>query len=155
MIFPEKKENNNEPAPEVKDGITLILDGTDKVYHYSTSIKDMTALEKTDLTKDGLRKILKERNKKLLRDLAAIQIESDKGPKNDTAFERKMNEKLEKAQRDSKFVVLVKHSENATYKNMIDVVDEFLITQVGKYFVVDDPLDPKEKLMLDKAKASN
>lgn len=153
MIFPEKKENPNEKDKEVKDGLTIILDGTNKVYHYSTSIKDMTGLEVTDMSsKDGLRKILKERNKKLLADVEKIQRESDNGPKNDTAFERKIREKLEKAQMDSKFVVLVKHSENATYKNMIDVVDEFLICQVGKYFVVDDPLDPKEKQMLDKAR---
>jgi hypothetical protein len=112
----------------------------------------MTALEVIDMSKDGLRKILKERNKKLLADVEKIQRESDNGPKNDTAFERKIREKLEFAQMESKFVVLVKHSENATYKNMIDVVDEFLICQVGKYFVVDDALDPKEKQMLDKVR---
>ncbi len=44
----------------------------------------------------------------------------------------------------SKLVVLVKHDKDATYENVIDVIDEFLITQVAKYFVVDPGLDPME-----------
>ena len=150
MIFPEKPKDPTAKPPVIKDGLTLILDGDQKVFYYSGSLKTATGLEVTDLSREGLRKILKERNKWLLNQLSKIQEESDKGPKNDTAFERKMREKLDKALVESKFVVLVKHSERATYKNMIDVVDEFLITQVGKYFVVDDALDKKEKEMLDK-----
>lgn len=155
MIFPEKQENPNDKPPEVKDGLTIIMDGNEKVYHYSTSLKETNELEVTDLSNKGLRVILKERNRKLLKALEAIQKESDNGPKNDTAFDRKMNEKLDQAQRDSKFVVIVKHSDRATYKNMIDVVDEFLINQVGKYFVVDDPLDPKEVKLLETARAKS
>jgi biopolymer transport protein ExbD len=151
MIFPEKK-NNIQPKdlPKVKDGLTLIINGTDKVYYYSGSTDKATALEVTDFSKDGLRKILKDRNKWLINQIEKIQIESDKGPRNDTAFERKIKMKMDKAQGDSKFVVLVKHTGDATYKNMIDVVDEFLITQVGKYFVVDEPLGKKEQMLLDK-----
>lgn len=152
MIFPEKKENPDDKPPVVKDGLTIIVDENDKLYHYSGSTTELKELQKTDYTKDGLRKILKERNKWLLKELAKIQKESDNGPKNDTAFERKIGEKLIKAQSDSRFVVVVKHTEKASYKNMIDVVDEFLITQVGKYFVVDDPLEQKEKELLAKLK---
>jgi biopolymer transport protein ExbD len=151
MIFPEKLDDPKKDQPVVKDGLTLILNGTDKIYHYSGDLTKATDLEVTDFSKDGLRKMLKERNKKLLKALEEIQIESDKGPKNDTAFERKISDKLMQAQKDSKFVVVVKHSEDASYKNMIDVVDEFLITQVGKYFVVDEALEKKEKELLDKA----
>lgn len=150
MIFPEKKENPQDKPPVVKDGLTLIVDKDNKLYHYTGGLKELKQMETTDYSHEGLRKILKERNRWLLNELKKIQTESDNGPKNDTAFERKINERLEKAQRDAKFVVVVKHTPEASYKNMIDVVDEFLIAQVGKYFVVDDPLDPKEKELLAK-----
>lgn len=150
MIFPEKKENPDDKPPVVKDGLTIIVDADNKLYHYSGSLKDVNEILPTDYTKNGLRKILKERNKWLLGELAKIQKESDNGPKNDTAFENRINAKLDSAQTKSKFVVVVKHTPEASYKNMIDVVDEFLITQVGKYFVVDDPLDKKEKELLAK-----
>lgn len=152
MIFPEKKENPEQKDQVVKDGLTLIVDKDNKLYHYSGNLNDVKDLEITDYSKDGLRKILKERNRKLLNELARIQKESDNGPKNDTAFERKIAEQLDKAQENSRFVVLVKHTEEASYKNMIDVVDEFLIAQVGKYFVVDDPLTDKEKQLVAKIK---
>jgi biopolymer transport protein ExbD len=148
MIFPEKITDPNVKPAVIKDGLTLILNGTDKIYYYSGKLDEIKSLDSTDFSSNGLRKILKERNKGFLAALAKIQKESDNGPKNDTAFERKIKEKLEKVQNESKFVVLVKHSEDASYKNMIDVVDEFLITQVGKYFVVDEGLLPKEKALL-------
>lgn len=156
MIFPEKLEKkDNVDAPVVKDGLTIIVGDENKLFYYSGSLKDVTDLTPSDYSKDGLRKVLKERNKWLLNELAKIQKESDNGPKNDTAFERKITEKLQKAQQDSRFVVLVKHTEGASYKNMIDVVDEFLIAQVGKYFVVDEPLLEEEKKLLSKALNTN
>jgi biopolymer transport protein ExbD len=152
MIFPEKIENEGEPPPVVKDGLTIIVDENNKIYTYSGSILELKELIPTDYSKDGLRKILKNRNKWLINEIAKVQKESDLGPKNDTAFDRKMNDKLEKAQNESRFIVLVKHTPKATYKNMIDVVDEFLITQVGKYFVVDEPLAKIESDLLEKIK---
>ena len=50
-------------------------------------------------------------------------------------------------------MVLVKADEKATYANMIDVMDEFLITQIAKYFPIDEGMMPLEKkLVADKLK---
>ena len=72
MIFPEKldeKDLKNMKQPEVKDGITILLTGGDKVYWYRGALNDKAVLEETDYTKNGLRKILVESNLTLLTQL--------------------------------------------------------------------------------------
>lgn len=151
MIFPEKidKKDPNYTPPKVKKGLTLILSKENKIFWYEDKLDMKKPLEVTDYSKEGLRKMLKEKNFELRKKLADIQKESDRLKKGDTAGTRKIEEKLAAAQKESKFLVIVKHDENATYANMIDVVDEFLIAQVGKYFVADDPITKEEKKMVD------
>lgn len=150
MIFPEKQEGPVANAPKVKDGLTLLVTKDNRIFHYSGDLASATDVEETNFGKDGLRKILRERNRALLKRLAEIQKVSDKADKNDTAAQNKIVRDLNQAQAEAKFVVLVKHDEGATYEDMINVVDEFLITQVAKYFVVDEGMDAKEKAMVAK-----
>jgi hypothetical protein len=103
---------------------------------------------RTDYTKKGLRSILVERNAPLIDKLKKLQIELGKANENDTATKNRVEREAKEAQIASKLVVLVKHSKDATYENVIDVVDEFLITQVAKYFVVDEGLDPMEEELI-------
>jgi hypothetical protein len=65
---------------------------------------------------------------------------------------KKVNDDLDSAVEKDRFVVIVKHDEDAVYHNMIDVVDELLITQVARYFVADDKLTADEKKFLEAAK---
>ena len=151
MIFPEKidKKDPNYKPPVVKKGLTLILARDNKIFWYEDKLDPKKPFELTDYRKEGLRKILKEKNFELRKELAEIQKESDKLKKGDTAGSRRIEAKLNAAQAKSKFIVIVKHSPDATYTNMIDVIDEFLIAQVGKYFVSDDPLLPEETKMVE------
>jgi hypothetical protein len=47
---------------------------------------------------------------------------------------------------------LVKNDEGASYRNMIDLMDEFMITQIAKYYVIDEGMDPREKELIKKQK---
>jgi biopolymer transport protein ExbD len=147
MIFPEKldKENPNEKPPEVKDGLTILLTGNDKIYHYRGSLKKETELIETDYTKSGLRKVLLEYNRSLLLRLQDISKRLNKLNESDTATRRKLEEEAKQEQRVSKQIILVKNDDKATYENMIDVMDEFLITQIAKYYVIDEGFTPQEK----------
>ena len=78
----------------------------------------------------------------------ADQIELQKANETDTATKNRVEREAKEAQIASKLVVLVKHNKEATYENIIDVIDEFLITQVAKYFVVDEGLDPIEEELI-------
>lgn len=150
MIFPEKleKDNPNVKPPEVKNGLTILLTENDQIYYYNGALNKETEMIRTDYTKKGLRSILVERNAPLIDKLKKLQIELGKANENDTATKNRVEREAKEAQIASKLVVLVKHSKDATYENVIDVVDEFLITQVAKYFVVDEGLDPMEEELI-------
>jgi len=154
MIFPEKiKDPSKVEQPEVKNGLTILLTENNRVFYYNGALNNKTVLEETDFTKDGLRKILIERNSPLLKELSALQTELSKIPERDTAAKNKVLTKVNEAQAKASLVVLVKADEKATYANMIDVMDEFLITQIAKYFPIDEGLMPLEKkLVADKLK---
>jgi biopolymer transport protein ExbD len=47
-------------------------------------------------------------------------------------------------------VVIVKADDKASYKNVIDVVDELNISEIGKFVIVD--MTPEEKAKLDALK---
>lgn len=150
MIFPEKleKDNPNVKPPEVKNGLTILLTDNNQIYYYNGALNKETEMIRTDYTKKGLRSILVERNTPLIDKLKKLQMELGKANENDTATKNRVEREAKEAQIASKLVVLVKHSKDATYENVIDVVDEFLITQVAKYFVVDEGLDPVEEELI-------
>ena len=66
----------------------------------------------------------------------------------DTAKRNAIDAKVKQAQRDSKLVVLLKNDDEATYRNVIDVIDEFMICQIAKYFAVDEGMTPLEKKLI-------
>lgn len=144
MIFPEKIKDQTK-APEVRNGLTFLLTGNNRIFYYSGGCDKNMQLQETDYTKDGVRKILIERNTTLIKQLQEYQKELDKFPEVDTANRNKVMAKVKEAQRNSTLVVLVKTDDKATYRNMIDMMDEFLICQVAKYFPVDDAMAPIEK----------
>jgi biopolymer transport protein ExbD len=150
MIFPEKLDKNDPliKQPEVKNGLTLLLTDDNRIFYYTGGLKATTVLEETNYTKNGLRKILAERNLPLINELKKLQDEQAKINEKDTAAKSKFDAKVKDAQVKSTLVLLVKHDKNATYENMIDVLDEFLITQIAKYFVVDEDMTELEKKLI-------
>jgi len=152
MIFPEKLDDKTKDvkAPEVKDGITLLLTANDKIYYYRGSLKPTTELIPIDYTRTGLRKVLIDYNADMLSKLQDIQKRMNKLNDKDTAAKRKLDEEVLQVQTASKQIVLVKNDEGATYRNMIDVMDEFMITQIAKYFVIDEGMAQLEKDLIKK-----
>jgi biopolymer transport protein ExbD len=152
MIFPEKldEKNTEQKAPEVKDGITLLLTANDKIYYYRGSLKPTTELIPIDYTRTGLRKVLVDYNADMLVKLQDIQKRMNKVDEKDTAARRKLDEEVLNVQKASKQIVLVKNDEGATYRNMIDVMDEFMITQIAKYYVIDEGMAKLEKELIKK-----
>jgi biopolymer transport protein ExbD len=89
-------------------------------------------------------------NADLLLKLQDIQKRMNKLDDKDTAAKRKLDDEVLQAQTASKQIVLVKNDEGATYRNMIDVMDEFMIAQIAKYFVIDEGMAQLEKDLIKK-----
>jgi biopolymer transport protein ExbD len=149
MIFPEKlKDPVNQKAPEVKNGLTILLVENNRIFYYNGALDKNTVLLETDYTKDGIRKVLIDRNAALIKQLFEYQKELDKIPAADTAGKNKVLDKVKEAQRKSTLNVIVKTDDKASYRNMIDMMDELLITQVAKYYPVDEGFMALEKTLV-------
>jgi biopolymer transport protein ExbD len=149
MIFPEKlKDPINQKAPEVKNGLTILLVENNRIFYYNGALDKTTVLLETDYTKDGIRKVLIERNAAMIKQLLEYQKELEKIPTADTAGKNKVLAKVKDAQRKSTLNVIVKTDDKASYRNMIDMMDELLITQVAKYYPVDEGFMALEKTLV-------
>ena len=116
--------------------ITLILGEDDKVYYYVglPDYNDYTSLKVTTYDADGLRALLLDRN----RDIVAKIKELKK---------KKLNKEITDEQYDEQAieikgvktapVVMIKATDDATYKNLVDALDEMQICSISKYAIVD------------------
>jgi len=130
LAYPAKLDptKNNPPPPEVNNGITFIL-SKDKIFYYSDEfIPGKTQLEETDYSKNGIRKMLADRNKSVIRRHQELDLMVQKGQMHDTIAQKE----LIKAKKKSEALkVLVKTDLTASCKNFIDLIDELKIADVG------------------------
>jgi biopolymer transport protein ExbD len=143
---------------KVNNALTFIMSENDNVYYYAGEFyakgnpKGMpeTALIKTDFSKDGLRKILLQSNDKTRNEILKQEERAKKREIADTTFKRLVRD----AKSDIKaLTVLIKSDDKATYKNVIDLIDELNIAMIGKYAVVD--ISAPEMELLKAANAAN
>lgn len=130
---------------EDKTALTLLLtEKKEKIFYYYGMFKnDSSKIKTTDYSKEGIRKVFRERNKDVREQ---IKQETEKYMKHqtaDTTFKRKVRDI--KGAKDAVFVI-VKADEKAKYKNIIDVLDELNVADIGKYALVD--ISPAEKQFL-------
>ncbi len=134
MPDPEKPKTEEEQTKFPKDrAMTVILGPQGNIWYYY-GLPDNLQFSNSNFGKDGIRKVLLERNKaihdictKLRNDYKAGKIE-----------EAEYKKKLVEAKSDkSGPLVLIKPSDLSVYKNMIDILDEMQICDVGVYAVVD------------------
>ena len=116
--------------------ITLILGSNDRVYYYSgePNYEDWTSLQETTYKDDGLRAMLLYRNQEVV-----SQIRELKKEKIDTKMSDEEYDKRAAEIKDSKTgpIVIIKPSDDATYKNLIDALEEMHICSINRYAIVD------------------
>ena len=96
--------------------------------------KPVTTFIKTDFSKDGLHKILLNRNKPTIDKINELEAKYKKREIADATYKRLAIEAKGKMEA---LTVLIKADDKAVYKNVIDAIDELNICNVGKYAIVD------------------
>ncbi len=128
----------------VNNALTFIMTKDDGIYYYYGAFitegapnplgKPNTILTKTDFSSGGLHKILLEKNKPTMDAIDALKGKLIKKEIADTTYKRLAN----REKGDPKaLTVLIKADDQAVYKNIIDIIDELNICNIGKYAVVD------------------
>lgn len=120
-----KKEKTDEKKDDVKESQVLnIILGKDNIVWYYEGL-DPSKIAQTDYTPQGIRDIIYAKQKKVDRVMA---------PKT------------------KQTICLIKMSENANYKNMVDILDEMDITK-NEIFAIQD-LSPEETKIVNEKEAA-
>ncbi len=131
------KDDKVKPT-EVFGAVTILLSGKDHIYWYYGAFKDKeTVLENASFDPKSptfIRKMLLDKNKIANDAIKKLKIDFEKRMIADTTLKRKSIEI--KGSKDA-LMVLVKTDDKAKYKNVVDMLDELNICNVGKFALVD------------------
>ena len=138
IAMPSKDKVTEEEQTKVKASraITIILGKDNQVFYYEgTRENDVDPeVEKTDFSAKGLRKFLIEKNYDVMIKVEDLNKEKLQKQIPDEEFEKRKNELMA----DKKApIIIIKATDEASYKNLIDVLDEMAICNIGRYAIVD------------------
>lgn len=152
LTFPAPPEKI-EDQPPIKKGITFLLTKDDKIFYYEGEFRaeandkgPKTAISELNFSQSSLHKFLLEKNKDMQDQIKALTKQFENKQLQDTTYKRLV--KLRKADKES-YTYLIKTDDKATYKNVIDLIDELNVNVVGKYVMV-DILKPEMDLIAEK-----
>lgn len=134
--------------------ITLILGGDDRVFYYTgePNYEDYTSLKETTYEADGLRAMLMGRNAEIVAKIKALKAEKLEKKFSDEEYNKRA---MKIKDVNTAPVVMIKATDDATYENLVDALDEMQICSISKYAIVDitegdefllDNLEQKGKL---------
>ena len=140
--------NDTTHRTEVKDtlALTVILSGNNKVYYYNGVLStkpDSNNIHLTDLSDNGIRKVILDRNNYVREQLKPLDVQHQNKQIADSTYDR-LKEKIQ----ENKYAlfVVIKTDSVAKYVNVVSLLDDMTICNVGKYALID--AGPSEILMM-------
>ena len=130
--MPVKQDHPDSTKVKESTAMTIILSDKDKIFYYF-GITD-PKVEVTNFAPAGIRKILLDRNAPQVTQIKLLQQKLDKKEITEDEYKKKANEI--KGDKDA-LMVLIKADDMAKYKNLVDILDEMTICNIGKYAIVD------------------
>ena len=152
-------QDEDKSATKASHTITLILAGNDKIYHIDGLPKydDPTCLKETTWGKDGIRKVLISHvTEEGIAPVAKIMLAKQKLDEKkikynmpDSTYQKELAE-IKNGNLDGekvpKLTIIIKPLYTASYKNMVDALDEMQIFSIGTY-VIDKISEDDQKLL--------
>jgi len=152
IILPEQQKNKDQKAPEINKSraLNIIMTQNDKILWYN-GLADPTkpplpTLNETDYSKDGIRKLLLQRNKELFKKV--YQLNDDVKTGKIVISQDSVKSLIRGFYKEDKEgpIILVKAADSVKYRNMVDIIDEMVITNVARYSLTD--INLVEKMMV-------
>ncbi|MBP7497128.1 MAG: biopolymer transporter ExbD, partial [Bacteroidales bacterium] len=151
ISMPTKENLDEKEQPKIKASraITIIIGGQDSVFYYlgtrENNIDPEVVL--SDYSPAGLRKILLQKNAEAVLKIMELKKKKENRQLKEEDYKEKVRE-IKSAKNAP--VVLIKALDESTYKNLVDVLDEMQICNIGRYAIVD--ISPFDKELLAKYK---
>ncbi|MGM9705835.1 MAG: ExbD/TolR family protein [Prevotella sp.] len=166
LSMPSNDKNMSEEDKSVSKAsytITIYVGANDQIYYIAGIPKydDPTCLKKTTWGKDGIRKVLishitEDGTQPILQVMEAKAKLDQKKIDNPNMPDSVYSNELKKikageinGQKIATMTIIIKATDNSSYKNLIDALDEMTICSVGKYVI--DKINPDDEKLLEKA----
>ena len=147
----DKVSEEEQTKVQASRAITLILGDEGKVYYYTgePDYRDYHSLKRASYDADGLRALLLQRNSTVMEKMRELKRQKEERKLSDEEFKTQASEiKKDK----SSPVVMIKATDGANYKNLIDALDEMQICNISKYAIVD--ITPGDKWLIENLETS-
>lgn len=138
ISMPAKDKVKEEEQTQVKESeaVTLLLGKDDKIYYYfGLGTAEVTPeLKVTTFAPDGIRNILLQRNSEVVAQIRQLKMQRSNKSINEEEFKKKVAEVKQHKQAP---VVLIKSTNEASYENLVDILDEMQICNIARYAIID------------------
>ena len=139
ISMPSNDKNITEQQKSMvkaSQAITLLLGADNKLYYYEgePNYKDYTSLKETSYTPDGIRSILLQKNAAAVNKVRALKQQKLDLKISEEEYRKQVSEI--KSGKDTP-TVIIKATDDASYMNLIDALDEMQICNIGKYVITD------------------
>lgn len=136
-----KIEDDEKNVVAESTAITIILGDDDEVYYYTgmptpEKYDDPEFLVKSSFGPEGIRQLLLERNGNTYRQVQDLKIQKSNHLLSEADFQKQVAE-IQDAANKAKIApnVMIKPTDNASYSNMIEALDEMAICNIGFYML--------------------
>lgn len=121
---------------KASQAITLLLGADNKLYYYEgePNYKDYASLKETGYGPDGLRAVLLQKNAAAVNKVRDLKQQKLDLKISDEEYKKQVSEI--KSGKDTP-TVIIKATDDASYMNLIDALDEMQICNIGKYVITD------------------
>jgi len=140
-----KITEKDKDAVKASEAVTLLLTGGDSVFYYTgqANVKDYSSLKLSSYKADGLRAFLLKRNTEAVNKINDLKEQKVQLKISQEQFKKQVSEI--KGGKGTP-TVIIKASDRATYKNLIDALDEMQICNIGKYVI--DKITPGDNFLI-------
>lgn len=146
----DKEDIKDEQRNQAKasEAVTILVAGQDRLFYFEGKPEEAKeTMVETKYGKDGLRAFLLNKNAAAQAKVAQLRKEFETRDINEES-KKEFNERLSEI-KSSKGTptVIIKAADNATYDNLIKVLDEMQICSIGKYVI--DKFADSDKALLE------
>ena len=157
-------QDQNRNAAKASQTITIYVCGNDKIYHVDgiPDYNNPDCLKETTWGKKGIREVLishkTEDGYMPVAEIMAAKIKLDQkrlaNPEQypDSIYNKLLSDikkgELEGGNKVPTMTIIIKCTDEASYKNMVDALDEMTICSIGTYVI--DQINEDDKKLLDK-----
>jgi Biopolymer transport protein len=143
IALPTKDKDQTNTPVKASKSITIVMGKNNKLFYYFGTKENGVNPEviTSNYSAKGIRQILLDRNKYVVSLVKKLKAQRANGKISEEQFKKLATEA--RGDKDSP-VVLIKATDEASYKNLVDILDEMAICNIGRYAIVDVKKEDRE-----------